>query len=1197
LNEYLILSESHPNRAASGRRWGVKRNKIFLTSVSLLAIYFAAAAPAFAQTTASLRGTVADQSGGVVPGAKVTLTNTGTGISHTTTTKSDGTYLFDLLQVGTYKLTVEKQGFSIFVQGGIFLELNQNGRADVALKIGTTAEIVEVTGNSPQVDTTGAVLGKVEDRRMINALPLVDRDTLQLGLLQAGVFPPDQDDTSGNDFSVSGQRSESLTFLLDGANNTDFLGNNIVVSPNPDAVDEFRILTNNYDAQYGRTSGGIVNQITKSGTNSYHGDLFEFVRNQALNATDALLAVKAPYARNLFGGTIGGPIKKNKLFFFLAYQGTLRNEGQTPQTLAVLDPAERGGNFGELCAAYDASGNCTPGALANGGTQLVNPITGNNYPFNKVPVNPIIANYINNYLPLPNVPGTNNFVASPIANIDDDQGIVHLDYTLNPKDTFSFEYLIDDSRGLFPEEGGTISSTTGLEPAGPGSGGNVPLGSGGTETWRTQIGTFTWTHVFSPTLTNEFRFAANRFASTQGTPTENTTPGSLGFTNVTPADAEAPAAPEIFTPSFVLGPSVQGPTTLHRATFEWADNVTWSHGKHEIKFGADFSRIRNNFDYDYYNSGGYDFTFGDFTGNEYADFVAGFWDNFFQSDYAIYGIRTGSVAGYIQDTWKALPRLTLNYGLRYEYYIPQHDIHNEILGFFPGKQSTVFPTAPPDILYPGDPGTPNSALVYPDYDNFAPRFGFAWDVLGNARLVMRGGFGIFYDIEDGALNLQFGGQPPFGYIVNTYPSWAGNSGNSDCTGGTACGAMADPFTPFGLTNPFPFTFNGSFLVPAIPFAYVTYPHFRTPYSENFNYGFQWQATQDMMVEAVYVGSLGRKLISSGEVNFPQVSIEKYQLATYGQVNGECARPLSACTGGTINPSDPYDPTGSPTGSQQLLTNFSNGLSDSDQFQLTVDKRFSRGIQFRAAYTLAKTIDLTSGFRSRSSEYTDPFDYRLDRALADFDTPQRLVFSGVFLLPLAHGIHSDGFLKKLADGWQYNLIASFQKGNPITFYSNSNASQQDQNPDLTRTNVIGPVPYVSPRKAEVASTGYASQCNGASTAPGPFWIDPTNMVCNACPFSDPSCALPADQPGIPLFTYGNMPRNYIRGPGINNWDMSFVKNTNITESKSLEFRAEFFNAFNHVQFFKIDNSGGSPTFGQVLTDRGPRIIQLAMKFYF
>lgn len=1163
-------------------------SRFFLYAV-ILAAFAALPGATWGQTNASLRGTVTDQSGGIVAGAKVTLMNTGTGISRTTNSEKDGTYLFDLVQVGKYKVTVEKAGFNTFVQDGIVLELNQNGRLDPSLKVGQTTQTIEVTGNVAQVDTTSAVLGKVEDERAIRDLPLVDRDTLQLGLLQAGVFTPDPDDGSGNPFSVSGQRSESLTFLLDGANNTDFLGNNIVVSPNPDAVEEFKILTNNYDAEYGRTSGGIVNQITKSGTNAFHGDAFEFVRNDVLNATDALLPVKAAYQRNEFGGTLGGPVKKDKAFFFVAYQGTRRQEGQTPTPVAVLDQNERTGNFSELCSTY-VGGACTD----PNGTQLFNPITGGIYPNNQVPVNPVIANYINKYLPLPNVPGTNNFVSSPIATINDDQGIGHFDYNYSANDKFSIAYLIEDSRDLFPEEGGSITSLSGAQPSGPGNGGNVPVGSGGNDSNRNQIGTFTWTHTISANKLNEFRFATNRFASTQAVPTDNTSPSSLGFTNVTPADPKGTAPPTIFTPSFVLGPSIQGPTTLHRATFEWADNFTWTRGRHEIKLGGDFTRVRNNFNYDYYNNGGYDFTFGDFTGNEYADFVGGFWDNYYQSDYAVYGIRTGSFAGYLQDTWKLTGRLTLNYGLRYEYYIPQHDIHNNILGWFPGQQSTVFPGAPPGILYPGDPGTPNSALAYPDYKNFAPRVGFALDIFGNAKLVMRGGFGIFYDIEDGALNLQFGGEPPFGYIANTFPSWSGNAGSSDCAIGNPCGAVADPFTPVGQANPFPYTPNGSFLVPAIPFAYVTYPHFHTPYSENFNYGFQWQATKDTMVEAVYVGSLGRRLIASGEVNYPQVAVEKYQLATYGQVNGECARALSACTGGTINPADPFDPTASPTGAQQLLTNFSNGLSDSHQFQLTVDKRFSHGLMFRAAYTVAKTIDVGSGFRSRSGEYTDPTDYRLDRALADFDTPQRFVFSAVYELPFAHLTHGEGFLKKVAEGWQLNTIVTFQKGNPLTFFSNSNASEQDQSPDLTRVDTIGPITRENPRNTSLA---FASQCNGGNTSPGPFWINPTNMVCDPCPNSDPTCANPMDQPGIPLFTYGDLPRNSLRGPGINNWDISLIKDTKITESKSIEFRSEFFNAFNHVQYYRVDDSGGSPTFGQVLADRGPRIIQLALKFYF
>src|ERR1700675_623740 len=265
---------------------------------------------AWGQATARLNGYVKDQSGATVAGATVTLINQGTNIKRATTTDGEGAYLFSLVEVGSYQLTIEHAGFKKNVQSGIKLEVNQNGRLDVTLDLGETTEIVEVTAAVPQVDTSGAVLGKVEDTKRIQDLPLLNRDTLQLGLLQAGVFAPDPDDGSGNPFSVSGQRSESLTFLLDGGNNTDFLGNNAVVDPNPDAVEEFKILTNNYDAQYGRTSGGIVNQITKSGTNAFHGDLFEFNRNNVFNARDFFLPPSQPkqsFKRNVFGATIGGP--------------------------------------------------------------------------------------------------------------------------------------------------------------------------------------------------------------------------------------------------------------------------------------------------------------------------------------------------------------------------------------------------------------------------------------------------------------------------------------------------------------------------------------------------------------------------------------------------------------------------------------------------------------------------------------------------------------------------------------------------------------------------------------------------------------------------------------------------------------------------------------------------------------------------
>ena len=412
-----------PGQVSLQRRWGVKFHRALLRFGFVFCFLAILSGSAWAQTKASLRGTVTDQSGGVVASAKVILTNTGTGIARTASTSPDGTYLFDLVEVGKYSVTVDKPGFSTFVQDGIVLELNQNGRLDVALKVGQESQTIEVTSNVVQVDTTGAVLGKVENERMINDLPLADRDTLQLGLLQAGVFSPDPDDGSGNPFSVSGQRSESLTFLLDGGNNTDFLGNNIVVNPNPDAVEEFKILTNNYDAQYGRTSGGIVNQITKSGTNAFHGDGFEFLRNTDLNARDYFLPDTLPkqaFQRNVFGGTIGGPIKKDKIFFFAAYQGWRSREGQTSPILTVLSPAERTGNFGEVCGSYNASGNC---AAANG-EQLVNPYTGNNVPFNNLStpgqggtgpggnlVNPIMQNYINSFVPLPNL-ANNEFVSS-----------------------------------------------------------------------------------------------------------------------------------------------------------------------------------------------------------------------------------------------------------------------------------------------------------------------------------------------------------------------------------------------------------------------------------------------------------------------------------------------------------------------------------------------------------------------------------------------------------------------------------------------------------------------------------------------------------------------------------------------------------------------------------------------------------------
>ena len=329
------------------------------------------------------------------------------------------------------------------------------------------------------------------------------------------------------------------------------------------------------------------------------------------------------------------------------------------------------------------------------------------------------------------------------------------------------------------------------------------------------------------------------------------------------------------------------------------------------------------------------------------------------------------------------------------------DAHtNQIIGWFPGQQSTKFPAASPNFLYPGDPGTPNRGLVYPDHNNFAPRFGFSWDMLGTGKLVMRGGFGIFYDIEDGALNLQFGGQPPFGYAANNFPCFTtvGNGASTGCLEPVNGSYSADPFQTAntGYSNPYPFIASGNygqFFSPAIPFAYVVTPHFRTPYAENFNFGFQYQATKDTMVEAVYVGSMSRKAISGTNLNFPTLGgpnglMAQYQYFAdptqgdsdpYSSISADCARPLANCNGSPAF-------TGNPTGATQIVTNVSEGSSSSNELQITVDRQMVHGLQFRVAYTLSKTFDQTSGFRARSSTYTDPLNPAFDRGLADFDAP-------------------------------------------------------------------------------------------------------------------------------------------------------------------------------------------------------------------
>jgi hypothetical protein len=1125
------------------------------------------------QATAQINGTVKDATGAVVVGAKVTLRNSDTNVTRDTTSNKDGDYQFTLIPIGTYELKVERQGFDTYMHRGITLDINQNAHVDVSLTVGASTQVVEVTGQVSQVDTVSATLGKVETTERILDLPLVERDTMQLGLLQAGVFVPEAEDGSNNPFSVSGQRSESLTFLIDGADNNDFLGNNMVVNPNPDAVSEFKILTNDYEAEYGRTSGGIVNQVIKSGTNSIHGSLFEFFRNTALDASDYFTQSVPEYKRNLFGGSVGLPVIKDKAFFFASYQGARRREGQVAPPFQTLSPQERTGDFSDIS------------------TQLVDPATGNPFQNNQVPVDPVIANYIDKYVPLPNLPG-NNFISSPTAALRDDQFIFRFDINLSKKDALSAFYVFDDQPQVFPFEILHGAST----------GGDVPVGSGFTNAQRFQTGSVSWTRTISPTMLNEFRFATNRSATLQSDPADKTTPSGLGFTNVNPDDPAGAAPPPMYlNGSFTLGPTPQGPTKLHGTTFQYQDTFTWNRGAHSLKVGGDLRWVENNFNYDFYNNGSYFFgDFGAYTGNTLADFVGGFFDNYYQFSTAKYGIRTHSLYFFGQDAWKLTKNLTLDYGLRYEYNSPQVDPHNNIMGWYPGQQSTVFPGAPPNFLFAGDPGTPNRGLVYPDKNNFAPRFGFAWDMLGNAKLVIRGGFGVFYDIEDGALNLQFGGQPPFGYVANNFPCFSTTAGQG-CLTAQNGSYVADPFQDV-YPNLFPYAQKGkigTFYSPKIPFAYVVTPHFRTPYAYHFNYGFQYQVTGTTMIEGVYVGSLSRKAIGTNETNPANVAAMEQQYAVGGidAVNPDCTRPLGAC-----------DVNGNPTGATYIYTNQSNANSSSHQFQLTVDKRMSHGFQFRAAYTLSKTIDVSSGFRARTSTYSDPTNPALDRGLADFDARNRLVVSPIWQIPLA--AHSHSLVGKIAGGWSVAGITSFQSGNPFTIFNNNNSSEL--NNFLDRANIIGPVKIFSdPRTIRTFTPdpdGIHGSClagtgpNGSAT--GHFWFDPTNIVC--------AVGAPGATDGsIPLFSHGNMRRNSLRGPGINDWDISILKDFKFTESKYMQFQANFFNAFNHVQFYGPSSaqgaSGFSGNFGMVTSDtsastttayyRGPRLIQFALKLYF
>src|ERR1700691_3004096 len=690
------------------------------------------------QITGSLRGTVLDPSGAIVQAATITAKQIETGLTRTATTDHQGDYVLIELPVGHYQLEVKARGFQTYLQQGISLDVSETATVGIHLKVGSETQRVEVSANAALVQPTVSSLGQTVMEREILDLPLDGRNFSQLGLLQPGVVPltPGLLEAGGparanQAYAVDGQRPESNNFMIDGADNVSSVDGGFVLKPPIDAIAEFKILSHNANAEFGRNTGSTTNIVTRSGTNSLHGAAWEFLRNDAMDSSDYFTQSVQPLKQNQFGATFGGPILKDKTFFFGYYEGFRNRQGETvPATVPSL--AERQGNFAELCTSGFTNGLCNDPNPADG-QQLYNFLTGAPVPNNQLTSIDPIANNILPFFPLPDS-GPNGFITTQTLSENNDQFGLRLDHYLSRADTLNFRYMFSAGPTTDP-----------LSPVGA----NVPGFPVG-EDDRAQNFVAQETHVFSPNTIGvaRFSFLRNKFLLDEHLNHES--PADLGF-QYDPTLPSAAGPPFIQVGGYAsVGDPITGPRNTFQNTFDGSGSLSWIRGRHEFKVGGGYTRDQINALQGIATNGFFVFegipSYEDFIYNDgFANFLSGNPVVFLQGggDFAR-EIRDRALDAYAQDNYKATSRLTLNLGLRYELPFPATENKNRVNLFVPGAQSRVLPTAPAGLLYPGDPGVP-AGLIPTQKTAFAPRFGVAWDPRGDSKMVVNAAYGIFYE--------------------------------------------------------------------------------------------------------------------------------------------------------------------------------------------------------------------------------------------------------------------------------------------------------------------------------------------------------------------------------------------------------------------------------------------------------------------
>ena len=1063
---------------------------------ALAALCFAATAAA--QPSAKILGTVRDASGAVLQGASITATNIATGLERSTASSASGEYELPLLPItGRYDLSISKPGFQTYQLSGIELQVDQQARYDVTLAVGNITEKVQVTAEASIVNTEVGTIGQVIPNRTILDLPLNGRNFVQLAqLLPDVVLGPSGAQTGNTTIAVSGGRYGKTEFLLDGIGDSDQLFDGVVLTPSVDAIQEFKVQQNSFSAEYGR-GDAVVNATIKGGTNEYHGSIFEFLRNNKLDARNFFARQKDPYRQNQFGGSVGGPIVHDHTFFFLNYEGSRIRRGLTFNSV-VPSAAFRQGDFSSLSA------------------QIRDPLTGAPFAGNMIPkdsINPSTA-YFLQFVPPANTPqGT--FVYSAPFSGNADQGNMRIDQRIGAKDSVFGRYSINNidrfNPGSFPNQGGY---TQGL---------------------RAQNAVLSETHLFSPTVVNELRLGYTRMKNSNlpvGLGTNYTEQAGIhGFEQTS---LNFPGFPQLSISGFTgINGNAYQPIINPTNMYEIVESVSIIRGRHTIKAGADLRKYDLSSTNSANSRGSFSFN-GTYSGNAFADFLTGYPSSGARSfPRNFFGLYETRYHFFVQDDWKVTPNLTLNLGLRYELNIqPTMKLGQAAdFDFVTGKwivakyngsinlttqqvAQYAYPQYQNQIVTADQAGLPNK-LLYNDYNDWAPRIGVAWRPFGGNKTAVRGGYGIFYLLASGNNTVS----TP---IINV-PFILDESKLQPTVNGRPTLPVQDLFQPFSVNTQF-----------TTPLTYGLNVHMRTPYLHEWNVAVQRELVPNLSLEVAYVGNKGTHLEEALPQNLAPPSAT--DLRPFQQRR---PRPL--------------------LGTGQFYDN--SGNSNFNALEARLEKRFSHGVSFLVGYMWGKAIDVGSNDQGGNGA-DNPFNLRTMRGPSDLDIRHRLVASFGVELPIGRGRPIGNAMPRAADfiigGWQLAGIATFQTGTPFT----PGISGDPAN-----------VGFTYGRRPDVIGTGDVAQRTVDQ------WFNPGDF------------RVPAQ------YTIGNAGRNILRAPGVNNWDLSILKNFHFTERVYLQFRTEMFNAFNHTQLGTPAATIDLSTAGHIYSARDPRIMQFGAKVYF